>query len=123
MLCPKCGHQMVLLLFSAVCDRCDRPTSVSTDCRGYVALKRGSAFPVREEYVFVTKADAARWAELAAGPYAGAPVVAVESVKPFLWQPSRGGIQGLILADRHYEVWPAKTAWSAQCDMVRLVEE
>jgi hypothetical protein len=74
------------------------------DFRGFIVLREGRDLP-SEEYVFATRADAERWREL--NGIFDAKIMVVGSTKPFRWQPSRGTVRGIILADRLFTVYPS----------------
>jgi hypothetical protein len=93
---------MRALLFSMACDHCDGLPDTPT-FRGFIVLRRDRQLP-SEEYVFATRADAERWRELNA--LLDAEIHEVWNEKPFRWQPSRGTVRGIILADRLFEIWP-----------------
>jgi hypothetical protein len=100
MLCKICKRPMTPLFTSYVCDYCDGLKQVGT-FRGFVVLHR--PLP-SQEYVFRTKEDAERWRTL--NRHDKAKVRPVLSEEEFRWQPSRGSIQGVMLADRLFEIFP-----------------
>jgi hypothetical protein len=104
MLCQNCQRPMRALLLSLACDYCDGQGD-AFDFRGFVVLRKDRTLPC-EEYVFATRADAERWRELN-GLY-DAEIREVRGDKPFRWQPSRGTVRGIILADRLFEIWPER---------------
>jgi hypothetical protein len=89
---------MRALFYSMVCDHCDGLVD-SFDFRGFVVLREGRTLPC-EEFVLATRADATRWQELN-GLFDGE-IREVRCDKPFRWQPSRGTVRGIIVADRLY---------------------
>jgi hypothetical protein len=91
---------MTALFTSYVCDYCDglKPAGVF---RGFVVVHR--PLP-SQEYVFKTKEDAEKWRRLSR--HDKAEVRQVISEQEFRWQPSRGSIQGVTLADRLFEIFP-----------------
>lgn len=90
------------MLVSSVCDHCDGLAD-ALDFRGFVVLRRDRTLPC-EEYVFATRADAERWREL--NGLFEADIKEVRGAHPFRWQPSRGTVRGIILADRLFEIFP-----------------
>ena len=102
MRCPNCQRAMRALFFTFACDHCDGLVD-SFDFRGFVVLRRERTLPC-EEYVFATRADAERWREL--NGLFDAEIREVRGDKPFRWQPSRGTVRGIILADRLFEICP-----------------
>jgi hypothetical protein len=90
------------LFISYACDHCDGLVD-SFDFRGFICLRKTRTLPC-EEYIFATRADAERWREL--NGLFEAEIKEVRGDKPFRWQPSRGTIRGIIIADRLFEVFP-----------------
>ena len=78
------------------------PQQLSLDFRGFVVMREGRPTPC-EEYVVATNADAERWKDLN-GLFNGK-IVEVRSDKSFRWQPSRGTVRGIILADRLFAIY------------------
>jgi hypothetical protein len=106
MICQKCSKKMRQLFISWVCDYCDGLASAPTandpgDFRGFIVLRKDRDLPC-EEYVFATRADAERWKDL--NGLFDADVKQVMARKPFRWQPSRGTVRGIILADALHQV-------------------
>ena len=100
MQCKTCKRPMLALFTSYVCDYCDGHRPAGT-FRGYVVIHR--PLP-SQEYVFKTQADAERWRRL--NRHEGAVVRPVLAEQEFRWQPSRGSVHGVILADRLFEIFP-----------------
>lgn len=105
MRCPNCQRPMQQMLVTWVCDHCDGLVDAADafDFRGFVVLRKDRTLPC-EEYVFAARADAERWRELK-GLFE-AEIKEVRGNKPFRWQPSRGTVRGIILADRLFEIYP-----------------
>jgi hypothetical protein len=99
--CPKCGYKLTMLFITSACDRCDGLVDPKLDSRGFVVLRRDRVLPC-EEYVFETQSDAERWREL--NGLHDAEIRGVRRSEPFRWQPSRGTVRGIILADRLFEI-------------------
>ncbi len=100
MRCETCQRMMRPLFLSYVCDHCDGLADPFS-FRGFVVLRHDRSLPC-EEYVFATRADAERWREL--NGLFDAEIREVRGDKPFRWQPSRGTVRGIILADRLFEI-------------------
>lgn len=100
MLCKTCKRPMTALFTSYVCDYCDGLREAGRH-RGFVVVHR--PLP-SQEYVFRTKEDAERWKSL--NRQEGAKVKVVLSEDEFRWQASRGSVQGVMLADRLFEIFP-----------------
>lgn len=103
MVCSVCGHDMVPLFLSCVCEYCDsRPTTDSYH-RGYVVW-RGFLGPGFPHYVFSTRQSAERWRR-GQGQNAGE-IREVLASEPFRWRPSRGTMRDIEFADHLFEIFP-----------------
>lgn len=109
MQCSKCSKSMRLLFVSWVCDYCDGLANAGEpkdtfDYRGFIVLRNDGLLPC-QEYVFATLADAERWQTLGGIGKEASRIEEVRADKPFRWQPSRGTVRGIILADALYKVY------------------
>lgn len=102
MRCDKCGSEMLALLFSSVCDTCDRPTEPSL-YRGCVWDRQRA--PGSCEYVFRYPEHATRWAQLAG---VRGRVRSVLCATPFAWVFSAGADKTLERAVGLFEVHSSK---------------
>jgi hypothetical protein len=98
------------LFISWVCDYCDgladakASMDTSVDFRGFIVLRKSAILPC-EEYIFATRADSERWRDL--NGIFDSEIKQVSARKPFRWQPSRGTVRGIILADSLHMIYPS----------------
>jgi hypothetical protein len=90
------------LFTSVVCDYCDGLVDDSGWDTGFVVW-RGRA-PPTDEYVFATRADAARWK--AATGMRDEPILPVRAPLKFRWRQSTGTVKGVTLADSLVTIYP-----------------
>jgi hypothetical protein len=94
---------MTPLFVSYVCDWCDglkRPTVVA---RGFVVWPEEVVVDAMELYVFPTREMAAHYQRSTGS---SGEIREVASEYPIRWQPGRGSIKNLRLADRLYSIYP-----------------
>jgi hypothetical protein len=102
MRCPRCHDPMVLLFYSAVCDRCEGPPR-GTFYRGYVVWREPDGERAHSEHVFRTAHDAAIWRSLTG--LDDGEVRSVLSEHPIAWRVASGRAAGLVWADGLYDVY------------------
>lgn len=102
MQCPVCGHSMIALFLSYVCDYCERSPAPERMHGGYVVWSSTQAG--ERQYVFPTRAAAERWRELRGLQHCE--VRRVLSAAPFKWRISTGSVKGLEFADHLFEIFP-----------------
>lgn len=104
--CPVCNSPMVVLLLSAVCERCE---AQGLDTRGFIVWR--SRPPGSCEYVFRTEPDVLRW-RAAAGldPH---PVRRLVVPSGITWRESTGSVRGIWLGDGLYRVYPDRQSYES----------
>lgn len=104
MQCHTCKREMVSLFLSQVCDYCDYGIPEDKLHRGFIVYRLDSdaTFP-REEYVFRTRMDVARWRS--ASNREGCAIYKVFSLMPYQWHMSRGTLRDVVLADHMFSVF------------------
>lgn len=102
MRCPRCHDSMVLLFYSAICDRCEGPPR-GTFYRGYIVWREPEGERAHSEHVFRTAHDAAIWRSLAG--LEDGEVRSVLSEHPIAWRVASGRAAGLVWADGLYDVY------------------